>query len=237
MNLTLRETRKETKEVETFIFASDGPGKYKAGMHVVLRLPHKNPDGRGIIRSFTASSSPTEEGIITITTRPGPSSFKKALFSLPIGSTLEARGPAGTMYLLEEMPGQHVMLAGGIGVTPFRSMIKYAFDKHLSLSITLLYSNKIPQDIIFRKELDQIASQVSNIQIVYTMTQPKEGLPSTSELLGRIDAAMIKEHVSDLLSANFYTAGPTAMVEEIIELIKSLGVPQEHVRFEKFSGY
>lgn len=232
MIFTLKEIRPETSEALTFIFTSDSPLDYKPGQHVVLRLPHENPDERGIIRTFTLSSSPTQEGIVSITTKQGISSFKKALFSLSAGATIEARGPAGNMYLLENEVGQHIMLAGGIGITPLRSMIKYAFDKKLTLPITLLYSNKTPEEIVFKQELNMIVQATLTIKIIYTITQPKDGLPGR-----RIDEAMIKEYCPDIPNAIFYIAGPTGLVEAMLTLLTGMGVPQEHVKFEKFSGY
>lgn len=231
MMFTLKEIRPETAEASTFIFTSDTPVVYKPGQHIVLRLPHENTDNRGVTRPFTLSSSPTEEGFVMITTKRGPSSFKQTLFALPIGSTTEAKSPVGNLYLLEDQ-SPHIMLAGGIGITPFRSMIKYAFDKKLTMPITLLYSNKTLEEVVFKKELDAITTSMPNIKVVYTITQPEDGLPGR-----RIDEAMIKAYCPDIPNTIFYTAGPTGLVETIIAVLAGMGVPPEHVKFEKFSGY
>ncbi len=232
MNFILKEIRKETEEASTFVFTPDSIFPYLAGQHLSLMLPLENPDLRGTVRTLTLSSSPTEVGFVTITTKRGPSSFKQALFSLPVGSVVEARAVRGSMVLDETTLHPHIMLAGGIGITPFRSMIKYALDKHLSVPITLLYSNKTPEEIVFRKELDTIAQAMPTIKVIYTITQSKDGLPGR-----RIDEAMIKEYCSDIPNAIFYTAGPMGLVEAMITLFTGMGVPPEHVKFEKFSGY
>lgn len=237
MKLTLKEIRKQTGEASTFIFTPDGPVSYMAGQHLSIQLHHEHPDERGTVRTFTMSSSPTEEGIIDITTKNGPSSFKQALFSLPIGTSLEARDPRGSIYLTGETSGEQVYVAGGIGITPFRSMIRYAFDTKLPIPIVLLYSNKAPEEIVFKKELDEIAQAQPSIAVHYTITQPVVGSTVWTGRVGRIDETFIKEHVQNMLTATFYIAGPTGMVEGMIEILKTPGVQPEHIKFEKFSGY
>ncbi|MBI3577751.1 FAD-dependent oxidoreductase [Candidatus Gottesmanbacteria bacterium] len=237
MKLTLKEIRSETKEAATFIFTLDIPIGYLSGQHVSIIVPIEAPDERGKVRTFTISSSPTQEGIITITTKRGPSSFKQTLFSLPIGSAIEARGPTGSMTLDESDNRLRVMIAGGIGITPFRSILKYAFDKKLNLPITLLYSNKTPEEIVFRAELDEIASKLPSVKIIHTITHLEESKEKWEGRTGRVDETMIKEVAPDLTNTLFFIAGPTAMVEAMIELLKGLTIPNENVKFEKFSGY
>ncbi len=237
MKLSLQTIRRETADASTFIFTPDVVFQYLAGQHVSMMLPVENPDERGKVRTFTLSSSPTEEGIVSITTKDGPSAFKQTLFALPIRTTIEARGPTGSMVLDEADQRQKILLAGGIGIAPFRSMIKYAADKTLSMPIVLLYSNKTPEEIVFCAELDELQKQLSNLTIVHTITQPEASQEIWEGRSGRIDESLIGEHVSDINQSIFMTAGPTAMVEAMIAILASMGVPPENVKFEKFSGY
>lgn len=234
MILTLTSNKKETPEVVTFNFIPDVPLVYRPGQHLSLRLSHENPDERGTIRSFSLSSSPTEK-VLAITTKAGQSSFKHALFSLPIGATLEARGPGGGFVLSDDETIPVVLIAGGIGITPFRSMLTFAADKGSLRPITLVYSNKTPEEIVFKEELDQLMSTVTSLRIIYTITRPEETKRQWSGRSGRIDASLIKE-VSPL-QCQYYICGPVSFVDAMIEAVGSIGVSQERIRFERFTGY
>lgn len=241
MQLNLVEIKKETEEAGTFIVSSSEPVSYKSGVHMSMMLPIEHPDERGKVRTLTLSSSPTED-YLSFTTKRGPSSFKQSLFGLRLGASFQVRGPSGGMVLDEiDLPAgrqvPRVMIAGGIGITPFRSMIKYAFDKNLTIPITLLYSNKTQEDIVFRKELDDIARQNHSIRVIYTITQPEESREQWSGRVGRIDEALIRESVADIYGSIFYIAGPDSMVTAVLELLHIIGVPKENILFEKFAGY
>ena len=232
MTLTLQEIRQEIPRVRTFYFNPDSPCTYRAGQHMSVRLPHENPDNRGTIRSFSLSSSPTEQDL-TITTNQGESSFKKKLFSLSTGNTIEARGPGGGFILREEDLGHHVMIAGGIGITPFRSMLTYVSDKQLSMPITVLYSNRTPEEIVFHKYLDQVSQQNPSIHMVHTLT--RQSPPSWNGRIGRIDEAFIREFCRG--QCRFYVCGPLPFVETMVALLSSMDIASDRVHFEKFTGY
>ncbi len=236
MNLTLKETRAETAEATTFFFVADTPVTYLPGQHIILRIPIEHPDERGNIRTFTLSSSPTEQ-FFGITTKRGPSSFKQKLFSMPLGSIIEARGPAGSFILHEKETRPQVMLTGGIGITPVRSMLKYALDTHLSFPITLLYSNKVPEEIVFRKELESMATQLPNFTFVETITRPEETKEHWQGRVGRIDELMIREHAKDATNTLFYICGPKAMVDAMVTMLKTVAVLRTNILVEQFPGY
>jgi ferredoxin-NADP reductase len=236
MIMTLQQIRPETAEASSFIITPSEPISYKPGLHMSMMLAIENPDVRGKVRTFTLSSSPTRD-YFSFTTKRGPSSFKQALFGLKPGATFQMRGPSGGMFLDEADSRPRVMIAGGIGITPFHSMITYAFDKKLTIPITLLYSNKIPEEIVFRKELDAIAKENPSIKIIHTITRPQESKEHWSGRAGRVDESFIKENVPDLVSPLFYLAGPDSMVTALLGLLQTMGIPKENTVFEKFSGY
>ncbi len=234
MTLTLQEIREESTQVSTFVFTPDSPISYRAGQHLSIRLPHENPDERGTIRSFSLSSSPTEE-YLSITVRRGVSSFKKTLFSLPLGSTIEARGPGGGFILREEDLGHHVMIAGGIGITPFRSMLTNVCDSHLTMPITLLYSNKTPEEIVFKNYLDHFSAKNSQIKIIHTITRPEGAETVWNGRTGRIDETLIRQSSTD--GDRYYVCGPLPFVEAMVNLLGTMGIPIDRIHYEKFTGY
>ncbi|MBI4062307.1 FAD-dependent oxidoreductase [Candidatus Gottesmanbacteria bacterium] len=230
MMLTLKEIRQETAKVSTFVFWPDSPLSYRAGQHVSIRLGHENSDNRGTIRTFSLSSSPTEQ-YLTITTNQGESSFKKKLFSLRAGAQIEARGPGGGFILRQEDPGHHIMIAGGIGITPFRSMLKYASDTRATIPITLLYSNRTPEEIVFRSFLDSLTGHIT---IIHTITHPQESTAWAGRT-GRIDETTIAEFSKG--QCRYYVCGPLPFVEAMVNLLGTMGIPIDRIHYEKFTGY
>lgn len=236
MKTILKQVHLETTDIQTFFLEPQTPFAYKPGQHLNMLLSIDHPDERGRVRPFSLSSSPTEK-LLSITTKRGPSSFKQKLFTLPVGSVVDIAGPAGKFVLLEKDKRLHVMIAGGIGITPFRSMIKYACDTQLELPMVLLYSNKVPEEIVFRKELEEIGQTVPNIKIIETITKPDESGEKWTGRVGRIDSALIKQFVPHPEDANFYTAGPGAMVEAMILLLNNMGISIDLIHSEQFAGY
>jgi glycine betaine catabolism B len=145
-----------------------------------------------------------------------------------------------------------VFLSGGIGVTPFRSMIKYATDKQLSIKIVMFDSNRNQENTLFKKEFDEYANINRNLKIVYTITEEeeeeKQGAQDTSFPTrqqwtgerGRIDKAMLTRHLTDdeIKNSIFYTCGPPGMIKAMQDLIQNdLKVPKDRIKVEEFTGY
>ncbi len=235
----IKEKRDEAKGTKTFIFDKPQGFEYYAAQYAYFTLPElKFPDSRGATRHFTLSSSPTEDFIsITIRIRE-QSGFKMTLDSLEIGSEVNFRGPSGTFCLENDTETeQQVFLAGGIGITPYRSIIKYVTDKNLQIPIHLIYSNSLPEEIAFRKELEGIAQSHPNIKVSMTVTKPEESKETWNGLTGRIDENLIQSLTSDLQSPTYWLCGPPPMVTAIEETLEKLQIPQEKIRVEKFTGY
>ena len=239
MKLKLIGVRDEAKGTKSFFWETEKPVSYLPGQFFYFTLPSlKYPDPRGATRHFTLSSSPSEGKIIRLTTRiRQESGFKKSLSELEIGSEIIGEGPNGEFVFDEHEKGSHVFLAGGIGITPFRSMIKYASDKKLSTPIRLIYSNSIPEEIAFRKELEEIASQNSWLGLSMTVTKPEESSEPWNGLTGRIDEVLVKKLASGLTDPTYWLCGPPPMVDAIGKVLGSLGLSSGRVRTEKFTGY
>lgn len=239
MKLKLVEKRDEARGTKSFFWEAEKPVNYLAGQYFYFTLPSlKYPDPRGATRHFTLSSSPTEGNLLRVTTRVRQESgFKKTLDELEIGSTIEGEGPEGTFILDEKEPGPHVFLAGGIGITPFRSMIKYAVDKNLDTAIHLIYSNSIPEEITFRAELESLAKSWPNLKLDMTVTKPEESQEKWSGLVGRTDENLIQKLVVDIGQPIFWVCGPPTMVSAMEQALGKLNLSSGRVRSEKFTGY
>ena len=162
MRIRLMERRPETADVITFVFDLGGqPFEYRPGQFAFYELDTLDfPDARGKRRHFTISSSPTEKGILMCTTRMRGSGFKETLRQAPLGYEITVGTPLGNFNIPEGETRQHVFIAGGIGVTPYRSMLRYAADAKKPLNVLMLYFNHSSADITFRQELEDIARKM-----------------------------------------------------------------------------
>lgn len=268
--LPIASKKYETADVISVCFETKAAAvNFQAGQFVRLTLPGVANDARGSSRFFSLASSPTEKNFIMIATKISESPFKQQLAKLAVGEVVNISGPFGKFVLTNTASKQHVFLSGGIGITPFRSMLKYATDKKLPHKIVLLYSNQTPEDVVFKEDLEKIAAENPNITIVNTITRPetsnnatlRQGLRLSSVRLssppkpaerpqgkqlhnnnliweaGRIDKAMISKFARDIPNSIFYICGPPSMVETLATMVKDMGISDEHLKLERFTGY
>lgn len=236
LELPFRKIEQVAKDTYSFYFLTQSTGfTFLPGQYMRMILPHENADERGTSRYFSISSSPSKTDFITITTRIIRSSFKKALFNLTPGLTVQFFGPNGNFVLDEQDSTPHVFLAGGIGITPFHSMITYIAEKKLTIPVTLFVSFSTQAEIAFYDELSKIASEHTNIKIVYTITQ-SEGSNWSGEA-GRISEDLIKKYVSDFQKPRYMIAGPPAMVKAMEEMVLAMGIDPTQLKKENFVGY
>ncbi len=146
-------------------------------------------------------------------------------------------GPAGQFGLPEHPAGQIVLLGGGIGITPFRSIVKYATDNRLPNKITLLYSNRTPEDIVYKNEWKEYEALNPNLTIVRTITSPNESKSEWRGRVGRIDANLIREHVENLEKALYLVCGPPSLVTDLTSILTGMGISRAQIRTENFRGY
>ncbi len=178
--LSLVGIEKTANDSYDFVFTPDQQMVYKPGQYMEWTLEHK-PDSRGMRRYFTLASSPTERELrLGIRFYEKGSTFKKKLLSMKKGDTIVASGLSGDFVLPKDKNKKLVFIAGGIGITPFRSMIKYLLDKNEKRSVTLLYSNRKTEDISYR-ELFSEAEQKLGLKTFYALTSPDSRFVQTSE--------------------------------------------------------
>ncbi len=229
-------SHRETPTAMTFRFTLHGSDfRYLPNQFIALILPDVS-DPWGPVRRFSLSSSPTERDAIAITAKLTDSPYKQRLATLRRGETVEVRGPIGRFLLNGDRPA--VMIAGGVGISPFRGMIRYAADVGLEIPIRLLYSARVPEEFAFQRELDGISRTHENVQIAYTVTRPGESRVSWDGGIGRVDAAMIRGAAENLDGPVYYVCGTPDMVEGIVALLSDdLRIPEESILLERFLGY
>ena len=224
--------------------------EYSAGQFAFFDMGGVYNDPEGPIRHFTITSSPTED-FIMISTRIRDTPYKKRLSSLEENTTIvKVRGPEGKFTLHEDYSRSAVFLSGGIGVTPFRSMIKYATDKQLPVKIIMFDSNRNQNNILYKKEFDECARMNKNLKVVYSITEEEGGEEQPAQTSspsiawngerGRIDKAMLTRYLSDkdIKDSIFYICGPPGMVKAMQNLIQNeLQIQKENIKIEEFTGY
>ena len=206
---------------------------FKAGQAVYVTLPAlKEGDDKGRVRTFSIVSAPDDSNL-AIAMKLTDSALKRSLSSLPVGSAVEIEGPYGDLPLPDDAARPTVFLAGGIGITPFRSMIRDATRHARTRDLYLFYSNRRAEDAAFLSELEQTARENPSFRLIATMTDAADWRGEH----GFITRQMIERYVGDVASAVFYLAGPPAMVAAMITLLRKAGVQSKRIRSEEFAGY
>lgn len=218
MILKVKAQKKENQDSFSLILEKPDGFNFYPGQYLTIKY-------QKLQREFTIASSSTEN-FLMITTKFGISLLKKHLANLKPGDFIESDHPAGTYTLDTSSPA--VMICGGIGITPARSMIKYAADQGLKIPITLIYSNS-NENFIFKKELNEWQKQYPNLTIHYIVTE-KEGRLTNEKLSSIL-------HTTYYILPIYYLAGPPKMVDEFEEILLKLGVDSTSIRTDRFDGY
>ncbi|OGE19475.1 hypothetical protein A3D83_01680 [Candidatus Daviesbacteria bacterium RIFCSPHIGHO2_02_FULL_41_10] len=235
--LKLQEKSKLNKDVFEFRFKPRGDLNFKAGQYMEWTFAHQNPDSRGVRRSFTIVSSPTEDFIAFASKfYDKPSTFKQALQKMQPGEKITAGELSGEFTLPKAAGKKLVFIAGGIGITPYRSMIKYLLDLNQKRDIILLYSNKLASDIVYEDVFDKAVKKLG-IKVVYVLTDEANVPSNWKGKIGFIDAKMIAEEVPDLKERIFYISGPHSMVDTFEKILKDMGVSGKQIKTDFFPGY
>jgi glycine betaine catabolism B len=227
---TIQSIIERTPNVISLRFPRPQDLDYKPGQFFFVSLKH---EGKELSRHFSFSSSPTEPNHIEFTKKLSDSDFSAALRTAKIGDWARIDAPYGKFTFEGEYP-KIALLGGGIGITPFISMCKYATDKGLNSKIVLFYGCRTPSDIVFKSEFEELAQKNRNLKVALIVSQ---ATPDWKEPAGHIDANIIKRMLPDLNEHIFYTCGPPPMVKAMQDLIENLGLPKEKLKLEYFSGY
>jgi ferredoxin-NADP reductase len=233
--LTLRSVQETAQDTYEFIFAPDRKFAFAPGQYMEWTLGHRYPDNRGNRRYFTLASAPTEDAVrLGVKFYPQASTFKRALSSMKAGDKISAAHLSGGFVLPKDPKKKLVFIAGGIGITPFRSMIHYLLDKGEARQIVLLYSNKTAADVAYKDVLDRAAAELG-IRTIYVLTAEK--IPVPGMYSGQLDARLIAQQIPDYRERTFYISGPHAMVNAYGNTLRGMGVSRFKIKSDFFPGF
>ncbi|MDQ3893799.1 MAG: FAD-dependent oxidoreductase [Actinomycetota bacterium] len=208
---------------------------FKPGQYFFVTLPDVgHQDDKGLRRHISVVTSPNERGVLGLCTRLRDTAFKRSLAELPVGAEVDVEAPRGTFVLPAETDRPYVFIAGGIGITVFRSMLRYIAEERLPHRVTLVYSNRDRDSAAFLDELRELERDNANFRLVLTMTEDRGWSGETR----RIDGDVLRDHVGrDLASYTYLVAGPPTMTAAIVETLEQAGVARDQIRAERFTGY
>ena len=234
MRAVVAEKREVAKGTLLVLFAVDGYPDYRPGSYFWVELPDRgHTDEKGLRRHISLVTSPTDQGVVGLATRLRDTAFKQTLVELAVGDEIVVEEPKGSFLLPEETGADYVFVAGGIGITVFRSMLRYVADEQLLYRITLVYSNRDRESAAFLDELAELGRRIEGLRVVLIMTEEAGWEGETR----RIDAEVLGDVVGELETRRFLVAGPPAMAQAVVDSLLAAGLPEDRVLADKFSGY
>ena len=235
--LKLDKIIRHTPDTYDFVFTPDKKMDFKPGQYMELTLEHPRQDSRGIRRYLTIASSPTEKDFrLGVKFYDKPSSFKRTLIQMKQNQEIVASQLAGDFILPKDINKKLVFIAGGIGITPFRSMIKYMLDKKEKREVTLFYANWKQNDIAYMDIFDE-AKKKLGIKTVYSIAETPSVLPEGRICRGLLCEKDIVEEVPDYMERLFYISGPHSMVTAFEGYLKKVGVKKSSIITDYFPGF
>ncbi|MER8693066.1 RnfABCDGE type electron transport complex subunit D [Mesorhizobium opportunistum] len=231
--LTLERIEQSAVDSFDFVFRSPRKLAFEAGQYLEWTLGLDRADNRGNRRYFTVASAPTEETVrLGVKFYPQSSAFKRELMTMKPGSTIHAAQLAGNFTLPARRETKIAFLAGGIGITPFRSMLQYLIDRKEQRPIVILYGTQGQQDIAYRDVLDA-AKQELGIKTIHAVAKGAE----RGQYPGNIDERLIRLAIPDYLERTFYISGPQAMVKALRQKLLVMGVRRSKIKVDYFPGF
>jgi ferredoxin-NADP reductase len=220
-----------------FYLARPAGFEFKAGQSLDLTLVDPpETDAEGATRTFTIASPPFEPELM-IATRMRDTAFKRVLARGPDAVRLRIEGPSGSFTLHHDAEKPAVFLAGGIGITPFHSIIFQANHEKAAHDLYLFYANRRPEDAAFLEPLCEIAASNKKVHLALTMSEMAQSHRPWDGEVGTITEEMLSRHLRSLKGPIYYVAGPPGMVTAMRKMLVSAGVDEDHVRTEEFAGY
>ena len=203
---------------------------------VMLTLEASAPEHQSTRHTFSIVSAPFQDDLV-IATRMRDSAYKRALKSIAVGSQVTIDGPSGSLELHKDPARAGILIAGGIGITPFMSMLRQAAKDQRPQRLILLYSNRRPEDTAFLSELQQLEGQNPKFRLVATMTQMHASHLPWAGQKGLVTAELVGSVVGDLSAPIFYIAGPPGMVQAMRRALNLAKIDDDDIRSEEFYGY
>jgi ferredoxin-NADP reductase len=219
-------TKKQEIAEDTLEITMERPEgfNYYAGQYIQIMVdPLHQPDYRGNFRIFSLSSSPLDKAEISVAFRDGPSGFKTTLKQLAPKTSIDIEGPHGFFTLPEKTSKTVILLAGGIGITPFISMLRYCHKNGFKQQTKLIYATRNKETAAYLDELQKIAK--------------KHELFSMLNLNGIVSSDYLKRNIKDNLNCLYYIAGPPAMINHCRNVLFKLAVHETDIISEEYTGY
>jgi len=224
----------------TVAFAFERPAgfDFTAGQFMTITLPDPPyNDEKGNRRTFSIASPPQEAGHLLIATRMTGSALKRSLAEAPFGTPVGLFGPSGCFTLHEDSGVPAVFIAGGIGITPFRSLLRDVATRRLQHPITLIYSNRTPEGAAFYPELVQLEGELPDFRFLPTMTNADASRQLWTGERRLVNAEFLRDQIGDMTASIFYLAGPPGLVAAVSKAVLEAGADPAHLRSEEFEGY
>ena len=232
------EGREEVAE-GTMAFHFDKPSgfSFKPGQAIdLVLLDQPDAEVQNIRHAFSLVSAPFQDELV-VATRMRDSAYKRALKSLSVSAPAQIEGPFGSLTLHKDRTRAAVFIAGGIGITPFMSILRQAAKDQLPQRLSLLYSNRRPEDTAFLAELQQLEQLNKGFKLAATMTETAKSSRRWDGETRLINVDMVKSVGGELPAPIYYLAGPPAMVEAVRTTLNGAGVDDDDIRSEEFYGY
>ena len=230
-------TENLANETAAFYFEKPSSFTYRAGQFGDFTIINPiESDAEGNTRTFSLVSSP-EENHISIATRLRDTAFKRNLKKFTPGTEIIFDAPMGIFTLDKDMERPVVFLAGGIGITPFKSIITDATLKKLKQKIYLFYSNKKPEDAPYLEELNSLEKFNPNFKMIAIMTQAASAQKTWNGETGHIDSELLNKHLAGVTNPIYYLAGPAGMVQALHKILNDSGIENNNIKIEEFTGY
>lgn len=234
--LTLQKKLKVAPDIVDFVFKPSQPLVFTPGQYLELTLEHRRPDSRGNRRYFTLASSPTEQTLhLGVRFYEKSSSFKQAMYWMDSKTNIIGGQIAGDFTLPTDAEQKLVFLAGGIGITPFRSMLKYLLDTQQRRDIILFYASRTVKDFIYQDVLHS-ASTTLGVKVFYTITDPTMLPRNWTGFAGRISEQMIIRAIPDYQERTYFLSGPPEMVRAYEHVLQALHIKKSQIKKDFFPG-
>lgn len=224
--MTVKEVSRETEHIRCLLFEGSHPS-YEPGQFMMLQL-----ERGGVVSAphpFTIASSPSREGLSICVKSSGD--FTSSIKETKRLDRAYIDMPYGVFTFLRHDAHRLIFIAGGIGITPFLSMLRYIRDRSLEKEILLIWSNKKEKDIAFREELEKAASEISSLTIIHVLTR-QEDWPGEK---GRIDRTLLRKYIGDFEKGEFFLCGPPPMMNSVRRNLLQLGVRKNRIHMERFA--
>jgi len=234
--LKLQKKARITPGIVDFVFKPSHPLAFVPGQYMEFTLEHAHPDSRGNRRYFTLASSPTETTVhLGVRFYEKSSSFKRALYWLDSRTPLVGAHIAGDFTLPADPAQKLVFLAGGIGITPFRSMLKYLLDTGQKRDIVLIYATKTEKEIAYQ-EILRAATTRLGVRVVYTLTDVPTAPRQWSGNVGRINEQLLMGAIPDYPERLYYLSGPPDMVRAYEQVLMTMQIRGSQIKKDFFPG-